>query len=158
MLRCGHACQGFRGQAKCLPCLHENCSKDNPELNGQTGDDYCNVCFVEALTSAPCVRSECGHIFHEKCLKKRYEIRWLTPRILFNFCQCPLCKKWIQLSLENTLSPKIKTNLDLFNKISTMSYERLKFQGCEKDEKVKDPKSPYFEKPKDYAMAIYAYF
>lgn len=36
--------------------------------------------------------------------------------------------------------------------------ERLKFEECDKDEKLKDPNSPYFEKPQDYAMAIYAYF
>ena len=35
----------------------------------------------------------------------------------------------------------------MFNKIQTMSIERLKFEGCDKDEKLKDPKSPYFDKP-----------
>lgn len=39
-----------------------------------------------------------------------------------------------------------------------MSIERLKFEECDKDEKLKDPKSPYFQKPNQYAMAIYAYF
>lgn len=39
-----------------------------------------------------------------------------------------------------------------------MSLERLKFEECEKDEKLIDPKSPYFKKPNEYAMAIYAYF
>jgi E3 ubiquitin-protein ligase MYCBP2 len=64
---------------------------------GQKGDDYCAICYVEALDSSPSVRSVCGHIFHQKCLAKRFEIRWIGPRILFNFCVCPLCKKWIQL-------------------------------------------------------------
>ena len=39
-----------------------------------------------------------------------------------------------------------------------MSKERLKFQECEKDEKLTDKNSPYFGKPVEYAMAIYAYF
>ena len=97
MLECGHACCGFRGEASCLPCLNEKCCEDNPELIGQKGDDYCSICYVEALTAGPCIRSQCGHIFHVACLQKRLEIKWLTPRILFNFCLCPLCKKWINI-------------------------------------------------------------
>ena len=127
-------------------------------MNGQTGEDYCNICFIEALVAAPCVRSSCGHIFHEKCVKKRYEIRWLTPRILFNFCLCPLCKKWINLPEENSLSKSIRENFELFNKIQTMAVERLKFEECDKDEKLTNPKSAYYGKPNDYSMAIYAYF
>lgn len=39
-----------------------------------------------------------------------------------------------------------------------MSVERLKFEELEKDEKLTDKKSPYYGKPNEYAMAIYAYF
>lgn len=40
-----------------------------------------------------------------------------------------------------------------------MSQDRLKFQELEKsDPKLKDKNSPYFGKPKEYAMIIYAYF
>lgn len=79
------------------------------------------------------MRSSCGHIYHEKCLKKRYEIRWITPRIFFNFCLCPLCKKWITLADDCKLTPNVKNNTELFNKIQHMSVERLKFEGCDKD-------------------------
>lgn len=41
-------------------------------MKDQKGDDYCNICFVESLEASPCIKCECGHIFHEKCLKKRY--------------------------------------------------------------------------------------
>ena len=64
ILGCGHPCSGVAGEKKCLPCLNEKCCEDNAELNGQTGDDYCNVCFIESLTASPCIRSACGHIFH----------------------------------------------------------------------------------------------
>ena len=100
---CGHSCYGFRGEKTCLPCLHEKCAEDNPELNGVNADEYCAVCYVEALSAGPCVRSSCGHIFHVKCLRKRFEIKWLTPRIFFNFCLCPLCKKWITVPPESEL-------------------------------------------------------
>jgi hypothetical protein len=40
-----------------------------------------------------------------------------------------------------------------------MAQERLKFEELEKsDPKLKDKTSPYFGKPKEYAMIIYAYF
>ena len=39
-----------------------------------------------------------------------------------------------------------------------MSLDRLKFEECLKDEKLTDPGSPYYNKPSEYAMAIYAYF
>lgn len=158
MLPCGHACRGFAGEKKCMPCLDEKCCAENPELLGQKGDDYCPICYVEALESAPCVRSSCGHIFHLKCIAKRVEIRWLGPRILFNFCACPLCKKWIQLPEENVLHKKINDNLALFEKIKSKCMERLKFEGCEKDEKLVTPTSPYYQKPLEYALAIFSYY
>jgi E3 ubiquitin-protein ligase MYCBP2 len=107
MLPCGHSCKGFAGEKKCMPCLEEKCAAANPELMGQKGEDYCPICYVEALDAAPCLRSACGHIFHYRCIAKRVEIRWLGPRILFNFCACPLCKRWIQLAEENPLHKKM---------------------------------------------------
>ena len=69
-------------------CLNKNCSK-------QDEDDYCNLCFTEALKSAPCVKLDCSHIFHEECVLKRLGSKWNGPRIIFNYCECPLCKAWI---------------------------------------------------------------
>jgi len=54
LLECGHPCYGIKND-KCLPCLNETCSENNPDLKGTTGDDYCNICFVEGLSAAPCV-------------------------------------------------------------------------------------------------------
>lgn len=39
-----------------------------------------------------------------------------------------------------------------------MAVKRLKFEELMKDPKLTDMNSPYYEKPKLYAMAIYAYF
>lgn len=35
---------------------------------------------------------------------------------------------------------------------------RLKHEHLEGDKKLTDPKSAYYKKPTEYAMAIYAYF
>ena len=68
VLECGHSCRGVVGEKHCLPCLAEGCCETNAGLMGQRGEDYCAICYIEALDSSPCVRSICGHIFHNKCL------------------------------------------------------------------------------------------
>ena len=50
VLRCGHACCGFRGEEICLSCLHPDCVAANPDpTNGKTGEDYCSFCYAEGL-------------------------------------------------------------------------------------------------------------
>ena len=39
-----------------------------------------------------------------------------------------------------------------------MAFERLKFEELLKDEKLTNKSSPYYNKPNEYAVAIYAYF
>jgi E3 ubiquitin-protein ligase MYCBP2 len=72
--------------------------------------------------------SACGHIFHVKCLRKRFEIKWLTPRIFFNFCYCPLCKKWITVDPDSELHKFSEEFRLLHEKIENMAYDRLKFE------------------------------
>lgn len=68
ILPCGHPCCGYRGEKKCTPCLFPECEKRvkaNRTLLYQTGDDYCNICFVEGLIQQPCVKLKCGHLYHQ---------------------------------------------------------------------------------------------
>ena len=46
----------------------------------------------------------------------------------------------------------------LHDLIEKMSLDRLKFEELEKDQKLTNKDSPYYNNPKAYAMAIYAYF
>lgn len=87
----------MKDELKCPPCLFEECASKNPDLKGVTGKEFCNICFVEELQNAPVIQSKCGHIFHYECLRKKLEVKWLSPRIVFNFCLCPLCKAWLEL-------------------------------------------------------------
>jgi hypothetical protein len=41
------------------------------------------MCFTEALKSAPCIKANCGHIFHEECILKRLDAKWNGPRVVF---------------------------------------------------------------------------
>lgn len=97
LLACGHPCLGLKNDVTCLPCMNQSCSKDKQEMVSQRSKDYCRLCSTEALGTSPCVKSNCGHIFHEKCLKSRLEVRWKTPRMSFNFCKCPVCKRFMAL-------------------------------------------------------------
>jgi hypothetical protein len=70
-LQCGHNCCGYSKEMNCLDCLDDECAGKNEQLLGQKGSDYCVICYSEALSSAPCIRVNCGHIFHLHCLTKR---------------------------------------------------------------------------------------
>lgn len=93
----------------------------------QRSKDYCRLCSTEALGTSPCVKSNCGHIFHEKCLKTRLEVRWKTPRMSFNFCKCPVCKRFMALPKESQTDVAIllRNTLHLFVKVQSMAIERL---------------------------------
>ena len=93
VLPCGHCCGGFRGEQKCLPCLHEDCVEKAPEQTlSETADSYCVICYVSALGEQPCVQLSCKHIFHVECLVRRLEQRFAGPRITFLFATCASCK------------------------------------------------------------------
>jgi hypothetical protein len=152
VLPCGHPNCGVGDEM--LPCLFEGCDS----FGAVDGQDYCNICFVEGLIQAPCIQLRCGHIFHFHCLKKRLELRWNTPRMLFDFCLCPLCKAWIEVDPRNQLFPMLAKYKETFEKIKDMCIKRLKLEDRMKDEKLVNPSSLYYNKPLDYAIKIYSYY
>jgi hypothetical protein len=91
------------------------------------------------------VRSKCGHIFHFKCLKKRLELKWETARIIFRFCECPLCNQWLELPEESPLTKVLLAFKGLLAKIKDKSMKRLTHEGASKDEVLRDPASPYYK-------------
>lgn len=58
-------------------------------------------------------------VFHQECMIKRIETRWNGPRIVFNFCMCPLCKKWL-------VPPKDSTRLVQLMQLNNKLHEDLK--------------------------------
>ena len=55
ILPCSHPCSGYVNEVNCLHCLNDDCAEKNPELGGQKGSDYCNICFIEGLIQAPSI-------------------------------------------------------------------------------------------------------
>jgi len=104
ILQCDHTCKGLRGEAKCLPCLDENCVLIHEKYLENTNQDaYCEICFSSGLGDMPCVQLDgCKHVFHFDCIAKLIREKWLTPRIVFTYLYCPVrkpeCKKLMSFS------------------------------------------------------------
>lgn len=80
-------------------------------------DDMCMICFVEALSCAPAIQLECGHVFHYHCCRTVLEKRWVGPRISFGFSLCPICKSDIaHYMLNDLLDPINKLKADVKRK------------------------------------------
>lgn len=128
---CGHPCGGVINETKCLPCLEVVCHKRENELSEslkepkltQDADDMCMICFVEALSCAPAIQLECGHVFHYHCCRTVLEKRWIGPRISFGFSLCPICKADIMhYMLTDLLDPINELKADVKRK-AIMRYE-----------------------------------
>ncbi|XP_017493146.1 PREDICTED: LOW QUALITY PROTEIN: E3 ubiquitin-protein ligase highwire-like [Rhagoletis zephyria] len=152
---CDHPCGGVANEKKCLPCLQHVChARENkiaeelhePKLT-QDADDMCMICFVEALSCAPSIQLECGHVFHHHCCKAVIERRWAGPRITFGFSLCPICKADIQHSLLGDILEPINS---LKQDVKRKALMRLKYEGIVKDTDSKDVTN--------LAMDRYAYY
>ncbi|XP_070133334.1 E3 ubiquitin-protein ligase highwire [Drosophila bipectinata] len=154
---CGHACGGVAGERKCLPCLQHVChARENelaeelrdPKLT-QDADDMCMICFVEAVSCAPAIHLECGHVFHYHCCKAVLEKRWSGPRITFGFSLCPICKADIQHPLLADILEPINS---LKQDVKRKALMRIKYEGVVKDTESKDINMTQL------AMDRYAYY
>ncbi|CAD8052967.1 unnamed protein product [Paramecium primaurelia] len=145
-LDCGHSCNGVKGEE----CLCLICSNQEP-------DDYCNMCFIEPLKSAPCIKTECGHIFHEECIFKKLDSKWNGYRIIFNYCTCPLCKKFLDIK-HKEIKNKINEALQLKLHVQELCLERLHIEGMKQAQELIDPKSQYYQKPQEFAMDKFCFY
>ena len=138
LLPCGHFCCGFRGEIKCLPCLDVACVKKKPDLTrSKTGDDYCTICQIEGLSSAPCIMTKCcGHIFHLHCLMKKFNYKWVTPRIEFGFLNCAGCKQRTEVPHHPQIHKIITDSLAMEADIKKKALVRGKFEGLDKDPRL----------------------
>ena len=155
---CGHVCCGFKNETKCLPCLDPACVEKNPDITkGKTGDDYC-FCFVEGLAQAPSVQLKCGHLFHIHCILKRIKGRWPGPRIVFNFLDCPECKQRIEAPHCPALHSELTEAWKIEEEVIKKSVERAKFEGLDKEPRLKLAGDIYYNNIQGYALYKLAYY
>ena len=148
MLSCGCPCNGIKGEVQCLPCLKHDLA---------IADDYCSVCYVEALKDAPCIKmtGPCTHVVHYACALTKIESRWPGARISFEFRTCPLCKQNLQHpALEHALKPIIAMEQGIVEK----ALQRLKFEGREQDPTITQKGGEFFNNPTGFAMKQYLFY
>lgn len=151
-LPCGHGCGGIAGEVVCPPCLHEACDRPDAQIHGA---DYCSICWVEGLSSAPSIWLECGHAYHKHCVDAKIAGGWPGMRITFGYLDCPLCKKRMRHpSLDAAMVP----HLERYEKIRDNALQRLKVDNMENDAKLLDPASAYFNNKEMYALHSFAYY
>jgi E3 ubiquitin-protein ligase MYCBP2 len=149
---CGHPCGGVLDEQQCLPCLQCLGASSSSD---QTADDFCNICWVESLGSAPSIRLKCGHIFHYTCIKSKLKKRWPAARITFGFSECPLCKDSID---HPALEEELKPIRDLKANVQQKALQRLEFEGLSKARELVDPTSKWHNNREGFSMDKYAYF
>jgi len=156
-LQCGHKCFGVNGEINCPPCIDNECPQFKGEY-GQNKDDYCIICYSEGLGASPIVVLSCGHYMHYLCVKKRLETKWIGPKITFNHCLCPSCNKWFDCNSVPELQKMIDENKKLYEEIKEMSLKRLKFEDLDKDPRLTDPNSPWYNKKVEFALKRLSYY
>ncbi len=157
VLKCGHKCFGVLNEKKCPSCLDKNCP-GYKGLFGQEKNDYCKICFTEGLGSAPIVELTCGHYVHYHCIKKRLEKKWIGPKITFNHCLCPVCNKWDDCPYIPSLKKLININKKLYENIKEMSLKRFILEGLDKDPRLTDVNSPWYNKKEELAMKRLSFY
>lgn len=153
MHACGHICGGVQNERTCLPCLHR--CLPGSDLK-QDADDMCMICFTEALSAAPAIQLQCGHVFHLQCCRHVLMERWVGPRITFGFSLCPICKVPMD---HPTLTEQLASIKELYEDVRRKALMRLEYEGLHKAETTTfGPSGKYHQDPAAYAMERYAYY
>jgi hypothetical protein len=98
-LPCGCACGGVKDEKTCLPCLEH-------KLNVK--EDFCAICYTEALGAAPCIQLGCNHVIHFACAKTKLTAGYTGARITFGFLDCTVCRaQMVHPSLTALLEPHL---------------------------------------------------
>eukprot|EP01103_Thecamoeba_quadrilineata_P003014 TRINITY_DN1284_c0_g1_i1.p1 TRINITY_DN1284_c0_g1~~TRINITY_DN1284_c0_g1_i1.p1 ORF type:complete len:639 (-),score=104.11 TRINITY_DN1284_c0_g1_i1:61-1977(-) len=150
-LSCGHPCSSTNRLPNECFCLSPSCSKSS-----QTSEDFCNICWVEDLASAPCLRLDCSHIFHMQCLEKRLSSRWSGSRMSFNYIMCPLCNEPIA---NNCLrfNPNLATGIQWLFRVKELAVLQLSAEGLEDSPELKEG-GKFFENKVGYGLDLFSFY
>jgi len=149
---CGHPCHGTIGEEHCMSCIEDGCPSKSAYCTQQP-DDYCNICFTEELSEAPCIELDCGHIFHFQCMRQRLELKQYldTPSVSFSCAKCPLCN--ICISHNSLLKEELAPIHALHRDVEKMAIDQLREDGLMAVALEDDEQSLL-----DYAMKRYAFY
>ena len=153
-LECNHPCYGSCDESNHLECLHEDCP-NYKNIYGKNKDDECEICSNE-LSKAPCIKADCGHMFHWHCLKKKLDLKWKGPKLIFKHIHCQTCNKELSLSNNDDLQEIVDEDRNLFEKVKEMTMQRLQIEGLDKDPRLKEG-GDYFGKPLEFGLFKISY-
>jgi len=118
-------------------------------------DDYCAICYVEALWDAPCIRAGCRHAYHYHCIVGRLAAGYSGARISFAFRKCPQdMKPFSHPALDEVLEPINAME----NRIKSLAMQSLVHDERLRDDKLVNPDSEYYNNPEAYSLHIYLFF
>ena len=157
LLNCGHRCPGCKYETQCLTCIDSSCN-NYTNIFDQDSDTFCNICFTEGLGNSPIVLLTCNHYLHYECVLTRLQKKWPGPKITFSHCLCPCCNKWLDCPTVPPLQSMITEYKQLYNKICEMAEKRLSYEGLDKDERLRDPNSPWYKNKIAFAMNRLSYY
>lgn len=87
-----------------------------------TADEYCSLCYTEALGAAPVLQLQCGHVLHQHCIEAQIQSRWSGSKISFGFLECPLCRADLK---HPQLEELTSTHFELRGKVTKLAKEEL---------------------------------
>lgn len=142
--------------AEALAAAHRKANESyTPKRLTQSDEDLCMFCQADDLGSEPCIQVQCGHVFHFGCVRDRLEAKWPGQRVGFNFLTCPLCNtEMMHPALQDLLEPVFAMRDSIFEKIR----KRIEVEDLDKDERVVDPNSRYYNDAFQYGLDVYAFY
>lgn len=97
-------------------------------------------------------------MFHLECVLKKVKGRWFSPRIVFGFLNCPECKVKISARHCPILHKETTEINEIEKKVMKKALERAKFEGIDKEKRLKDPTDAYYNNLQAFAMYKLAYY
>ena len=134
---CGHPNYGFDKYELCLECCEIG------DLTSDLRNEECYICMTEELHRKPCIKLDCGHIYHLDCMEQRFANKYGTNHIHLNYTYCPTC--YFRISHPYINGKYAEELRDINIKIEKKSYQHMKDHkddddgdDDDKDNKAKD--------------------
>ena len=84
------------------------------------------ICGISGIADKPGVLLICNHIFHVECIVKILKNRWLSPRIVFGFPYCTICKTKISAPY----CPEIYKEMVKINSFEIETFDLADLKWC----------------------------
>lgn len=83
---------------------------------------------------------------------QRVKTSWIGARMVFNFMDCPSCKKEMNAKYCNELERELRDSRKLKEKVQKKAVERAIAEGIDKDDRLYNPGDDYFNDLPKYAL------